>query len=105
MPTRTTLMEPPIEQLIDRIGTRFGLVVVAAKRARQINAYYGSLGEGYGRVVPPQVTTVSDRPLSIAFAEIAAGKVVARRDERPRPIGEAAEATEPEPSAFEPEGA
>jgi len=50
------------------------LVALGALRARQVNAYYNSLGEGLGRVVPPQVASVSGKPLSIAFEEIAASK-------------------------------
>ncbi len=72
---RNTLMDPPIEQLLDKVDSKFTLVALGALRARQINAYYNSLGEGLGRVVPPQVTSVSGKPLSIAFEEIAADKI------------------------------
>jgi DNA-directed RNA polymerase subunit omega len=72
---RNTLMDPPIEELLSRVDSKFTLVAVGALRARQINAYYNSLGEGLGRIVPPQVTSVSGKPLSIAFEEIAADKV------------------------------
>jgi DNA-directed RNA polymerase subunit omega len=44
-------------------------------RARQINAYFNQLGEGLGTVVPPQVTSVARKPLSIAFEEIASDKI------------------------------
>ena len=73
---RSTLMDPPIEELLDKVDSKFTLVALGAKRARQVNSYYNSLGEGLGRIVPPQVTSVSGKPLSIAFEEIAAGKVV-----------------------------
>jgi DNA-directed RNA polymerase subunit omega len=72
---RNTLMDPPIEQLLDKVDSKFTLVALGALRARQINAYYNSLGEGLGRIVPPQVTSVSGKPLSIAFEEIAADKI------------------------------
>jgi DNA-directed RNA polymerase subunit omega len=78
---RNTLMDPPIEQLLDKVDSKFTLVALGSARARQINAYYNSLGEGLGRIVPPQVTSVSGKPLSIAFEEIAAGKVVYERVE------------------------
>ena len=55
------------------------LVTLGATRARQINSYFGQLGEGLGAVVPPQVTSVARKPLSIAFEEIAADKIVGRR--------------------------
>jgi DNA-directed RNA polymerase subunit omega len=71
---RLTLMDPPIEDLLDKVDSKFTLVALGALRARQVNAYYNSLGEGLGRVVPPQVASVSGKPLSIAFEEIAASK-------------------------------
>jgi DNA-directed RNA polymerase subunit omega len=71
---RLTLMDPPIEDLLDKVDSKFTLVALGALRARQVNAYYNSLGEGMGRVVPPQVASVSGKPLSIAFEEIAAAK-------------------------------
>ena len=33
------MVEPPIGDLVEKAGTRFGLVVLSARRARQINAY------------------------------------------------------------------
>jgi DNA-directed RNA polymerase subunit omega len=78
---RNTLMDPPIEDLLDKVDSKFTLVALGATRARQVNAYYNSLGEGLGRVVPPQVTSVSGKPLSIAFEEIAAGKATYSRPE------------------------
>ncbi len=72
--SRHTLIEPPVENLLDKVDSKFTLVSLGAKRARQINAYYNSLGDGMGRIVPPQVTSTSGKPLSIAFEEIAAGK-------------------------------
>jgi DNA-directed RNA polymerase subunit omega len=75
---RATLMEPRMEDLLERVGSKFTLVVLAAKRAREINDYYNQLGEGLGKLVPPQVTSVSRKPLSIALEEIEAGKIEAR---------------------------
>ncbi len=50
---------------------------LAAQRAREINAYYHSLGEGLGQYTPPLVEQVdSNKPLSIALEEIASGKIV-----------------------------
>jgi DNA-directed RNA polymerase subunit omega len=76
---RLTLMDPPIEELLDKVDSKFTLVALGALRARQVNAYYNSLGEGLGRVVPPQVASVSGKPLSIAFEEIAEGKATFNR--------------------------
>jgi len=52
-------------------------VHLAAQRAREINDYYHSLGEGLGQYTPPLVEQVdSNKPLSIALEEIAATKIV-----------------------------
>jgi DNA-directed RNA polymerase subunit omega len=72
-------MDPPVEDLLDKVDSKFTLVALSAKRARQINSYYNQLGEGLGFVVPPQVTSVSGKPLTIAFEEIAAGKATFHR--------------------------
>ncbi|MGH9119257.1 MAG: DNA-directed RNA polymerase subunit omega [Acidimicrobiales bacterium] len=71
-----TMMNPPIEELFDRADSKFRLVTLASKRARQINSYFNQLGEGLGATVPPQVTSVARKPLSIAFEEIAAHKII-----------------------------
>ena len=77
MPTRhDTMVNPPIEGLLHRTGSKFRLVTVASQRARQINAYFGHLGDGLGAMVPPQVTSLARKPLSIAFEEIDADKIV-----------------------------
>jgi DNA-directed RNA polymerase subunit omega len=78
---RNTLMDPAVEDLLDKVDSKFTLVALSAKRARQINSYYNQLGEGLGVVVPPQVTSVSGKPLTIAFEEIAAGKAAFHRPE------------------------
>jgi DNA-directed RNA polymerase subunit omega len=95
---RMTLMDPPIEDLLDKVDSKFTLVALGAARARQVNAYYNSLGEGLGRVVPPQVTSVSGKPVSIAFAEIAENKAVYVR---PDPEAIAEEAAREEAKALE----
>jgi DNA-directed RNA polymerase subunit omega len=70
-----TMMEPQVEELLARCHSKFSLVTLAAKRAREINSYYGNLGESSGQIVPPQVTSTASKPLSIAFEEIAGDKV------------------------------
>ncbi|WP_420637432.1 DNA-directed RNA polymerase subunit omega [Candidatus Poriferisocius sp.] len=72
-----TMMNPTIEELLDRTESKFRLVTLGALRACQINSYFGQLGEGLGAMVPPQVLTMSRKPLSIAFEEIAADKIIA----------------------------
>jgi DNA-directed RNA polymerase subunit omega len=61
------------------VDSKFTLVALGSARARQVNSYYNSLGEGLGKVVPPQVASVSGKPVSIAFEEIAAGKATYTR--------------------------
>ena len=86
-----TMMSPSIEELLARVDSKFTLVTLAAKRARQINAYYGQLGEGLGAIVPPQVASTARKPLSISFEEIAADKNVFERIEAAEAPAEAAE--------------
>jgi DNA-directed RNA polymerase subunit omega len=78
---RASLMDPRLENLMVRVDSKFTLVTLASKRAREINDYYNQLGEGLGRIVPPQVTSVSRKPLSIALEEIGVGKIVGKRIE------------------------
>ncbi|MEL4505835.1 DNA-directed RNA polymerase subunit omega [Luteococcus sp. H138] len=64
---------PPIDELLDKVDSKYRLVLFAAKRARQINAYYSQLGEGLLENVGPLVETgVQEKPLSIAMREIQA---------------------------------
>lgn len=76
MATEDTMMSPPVESLMERTHSKFGLVTLAARRAREINSYFNQLGEGLGTMVPPQVSSVSRKPLSISFEEIAADKIL-----------------------------
>ena len=76
---RPSLMEPRIEELMSKVDSKFTLGTLAAMRAREINDYYNPLGEGLGRIVPPQVTSVSRKPLSIALEEVSVGKIVFER--------------------------
>ena len=75
MATEDTMMNPPIERLMDRTQSKFALVTLSARRAREINSYFNQLGEGLGSMVPPQVSSTSRKPLSISFEEIAADKI------------------------------
>ena len=88
---RASLTDPRIEQLLGAVDSKFTLVTLSAMRAREINDYYNQLGEGLGRIVPPQVTSVSRKPLSIALEEVSAGKIVF---ERVDPDAEAASAAD-----------
>ncbi len=76
---RPTMMDPPVENLLERVDSKFTLVTLAAMRGRQINSYFNQLGEGLGTIVPPQVTSVSRKPLSIALEEVAVAKITYHR--------------------------
>ena len=68
------ITDPPIDELLDKTDSKYSLVIYAAKRARQINAYYSQLGEGLLEYVGPLVETeVQEKPLSIALREINEG--------------------------------
>ena len=71
-----TMINPPIEQLLDKVDSKFTLVTLAARRARNINSYFNQLGDGLGHMIPPLVSTVARKPLSIGFEEIAQEKIV-----------------------------
>ena len=79
--TRATMMDPQIEDLLERVDSKFTLVTLSARRARQINSYFNQLGEGLGAIVPPQVATISRKPMSISLEEISADKITYTRIE------------------------
>jgi DNA-directed RNA polymerase subunit omega len=68
---------PRIDELLPMAGgSRYALAIIAAKRARQINNYYNSLGEGmFDEFPPPLVTSRSKNLLTISLEEIAEGKI------------------------------
>src|SRR6059036_3471983 len=77
------MIEPKIDELLARVDSRYTLVILAAKRAREINSYYSQLGEGRGEYIPPLVEGLGSKPLAIALREIAEGKVAFERLEAP----------------------
>ena len=79
-----TMINPPIETLLDKVDSKFTLVTLAARRARNINSYFNQLGDGLGHMIPPQVSSTARKPLSIAFEEISVDKIV--QTEAPEPV-------------------
>ena len=70
-PAADGIINPPIDDLLNVVDSKYQLVIMAARRARQINAYYSQLGEGLLEYVGPLVETrVQEKPLSIALREI-----------------------------------
>lgn len=71
------ITNPPIDDLLEKVDSKYKLVLYSSKRARQINAYYSQLGEGLLEYVGPLVeTSVQEKPLSIAMREINEGLLV-----------------------------
>ncbi|OLD53485.1 MAG: DNA-directed RNA polymerase subunit omega [Bacillati bacterium ANGP1] len=58
------MIKPPLEALLGRVENKYALVIVAAKRARQLKE--GAL---------PMVEVDSANPVTVALEEIAAGKI------------------------------
>jgi len=71
------MIKPRVDKLLEHADSHYAAVVVAAKRARQINSYFHSLGEGsFGEYPPPMVDAQGEgNYLSIALEELAEGKL------------------------------
>jgi DNA-directed RNA polymerase subunit omega len=79
--------KPTVDEVLDGLSAareagieepnRYTAVMVTAKRARQINSYYHSLGEGGGldSFTRPPVANFTKNYLSIAMGEAARGEV------------------------------
>ena len=70
------MIKPRVDQLLQRTDSHYAAVLVAAKRARQLNSYYRALGEGsYEEYTPPMVESQTGNYLTIALEELAQGKI------------------------------
>jgi DNA-directed RNA polymerase subunit omega len=73
------MIHPRIDQLLgegENRKSRYALVIMAAKRARQINNYHHQLGEGtFDEFPPPLVRSRSKNYLTMSLEEIAEGKI------------------------------
>ncbi|MGH3058203.1 MAG: DNA-directed RNA polymerase subunit omega [Gaiellaceae bacterium] len=71
------MMYPRLDDLLaSASGSRYALVIAAAKRARQINNYHHQLGEGtFDDFAPPLVESRSKNYLTMALEEVAEGKI------------------------------
>jgi DNA-directed RNA polymerase subunit omega len=72
------MIHPRLDDLLEKVdGSRYALVLVAAKRARQINNYHHQLGEGIGfeEAPPPLIESRSKNYLTMAMEEVAGGKI------------------------------
>ena len=71
------MIHPRIDELLENVDSRYALVIVAAKRARQINNYHHQLGEGmrFEDAPPPLVESRSKNYLTMALEEISESKL------------------------------
>ena len=70
------MINPRIDTLLEHVDSNYASVLVAAKRARQINNYHHQLGEGtFDDNPPPLVESRSKNYLTMALEEIAEGKI------------------------------
>ena len=76
----TGIIDPPIDDLLSKVDSKYALVIFASKRARQINDYYADLHEGslFDNVGPLVDSTVEDKPLSVALREINEDKLTSK---------------------------
>jgi DNA-directed RNA polymerase subunit omega len=76
MNTNKGIIDPPIDELLTKVDSKYQLVIVASKRARQINDYYVERAEGTVTTAGPLVEfALDDKPLTIAMREIAEGLI------------------------------
>jgi DNA-directed RNA polymerase subunit omega len=70
------MINPPIDKLLRQVDSKYALVIIAAKRARQINSYHHQLGEGtFDDYAPPMVESRSKNYLTMALEEVSQGKI------------------------------
>lgn len=68
------ITDPPIDDLLENVDSKYALVSFAAARARQINTYNQQLEAGLLDTIGPLVDHAPrEKPLSIAMHEIAQG--------------------------------
>ncbi|MDQ1581665.1 MAG: DNA-directed polymerase subunit omega [Microbacteriaceae bacterium] len=72
------IIDPPIDDVLAKVESKYALVIFASKRARQINDYYADLHEGslFDNVGPLVDSTIDDKPLSVALHEINEDKLI-----------------------------
>ena len=89
------MIHPPIDELLKQVPSKYALVIIASKRARQINAYHHQLGEGEfdESYAPPQIESRSKNYLTMALEELAAGRSSGRTRQQPEADGPRAAAS------------
>jgi len=70
------MIYPRVDDLLTHVDSRYALVIISAKRARQINNYHHQLGEGmFDEMLPPLVESRSKNYLTMSLEEVAQGKI------------------------------
>jgi len=69
------VIHPRSDELLSHVDSRYALVIVSAKRARQINNYHHQLGEGTFDELPPLVESRSKNYLTMSLEETSQGKI------------------------------
>lgn len=78
VPEPEGITNPPIDDLLENVDSKYALAVYGANRARQINSYRQEMKRGDGNIThfgPLVEAGPEDKPLSIALEEIANGKI------------------------------
>ena len=78
VPEPEGITNPPIDELLEKVDSKYALSVYAAQRARQINSYRQEMTRGDGNIAtfgPLVEASPEDKPLSIALEEIREDKV------------------------------
>lgn len=69
--TPTGITDPPIDELLERVSSKYALAIFAAERARQINTYTQSTSDAVFEFAGPMVVPhPHEKPLSVALREI-----------------------------------
>lgn len=74
------MLQPEIDDILNKTDSKYTLVIEVSKRARQINDFYRTLkAKELIRVRPPQIKSDSEKPITIALEEIAQSKLTYKR--------------------------
>ena len=70
------MIHPKIDDLTKVVPSKYALVIIAAKRARELNSYHHQLGEGeLEGFAPPLVESRSKNYLTMALEEVAQERI------------------------------
>ncbi|MBM9434189.1 DNA-directed RNA polymerase subunit omega [Flaviflexus sp. JY899] len=84
VPEPEGITDPPIDDLLEKVDSKYALAVYSANRARQINDYRQELMSADGNVVhvgPLVASDPEEKPLSIALREVVEDKLILKPTE------------------------